>query len=91
MSWKIFSGLKPNKEHFGFLLTLICILGLFILTFTTGQDILGTLVAIHATYIAARSTEKVSAHIAASRDSKTDTRAVINDLEGNRSPDNPDL
>jgi uncharacterized membrane protein len=90
MSWHIFSGMKPNKESFSFLLTLICIIGLFLMAFFKGTDILNILAAIHATYITARSVEKVSAHRAAAKDSKCDTRRLINDLEGNTIPDNPD-
>lgn len=90
MSWKLFTNLKPNKESFSFILTLLCIVGLFAMAFIKDTDILSILAAIHATYITARSVEKVSAHRAASHDSKCDTRALINDLEGNVRPDNPD-
>lgn len=87
-----FSQMKPNQTNLGFLLTFVCIVGLFGLAFVKNTDITGVLPIILATYVGARATEKSVAVMAASKDPNVSTRDVINDLEHGPSKkmDNPD-
>lgn len=90
---KLLNKLTPNQTQLGFILTLICIKGLFALAFIKGVDILGTLPVILATYVGARTAERGMAVMAASKDPNANTHEVIRELEhGPRKPnvDNPD-
>ena len=70
----IAKGMAPFR---GFLLTFITLTGLFALAFIKDVDIATTLPIVLGIYIGAKTGEKASAHMAASRDSSCDTAAVI--------------
>ena len=83
-------GLAPTKQNFGFIATMTCILGMFGLAYFKGIDIGSSLPVILATYLTARTVEKSSAYIAASKDVNCDTRGLINDLEHGQKPESPE-
>lgn len=88
--WLFGLGLKPTKQNFGFIATMTCIIGMFGLAYFKGVDIGSSLPVILATYLTARTVEKGSAYLSASRDPSCDTRGVINDLEHGQKPDAPE-
>ena len=90
--WFFGHGLAPNKQNFGFIATMTCIIGMFGLAYFKGVDIGSSLPVILATYLGARTVEKGTAYMAASKDPGCDTRGLINDLEHGQAkkPDAPE-
>lgn len=70
------------KHYFSFFLTLVSIVGLFVLAWFKGVDILATLPIVLGTYIGSRTFEKTVAVKAAANDPQADTRQVIKDVNG---------
>jgi len=69
--------LKSLAPFRGFFLTFISVIGLFVLAFEKGVDITVALPTILGIYLGAKTSEKASAHWAASRDPSTSTAEVI--------------
>lgn len=82
MFLKIFSQLRATREHLGFLLTFVTIVGLFLICALKGLDTQMSIVTALAAYLGARSAEKISMVGSASKDPKANTHAIIRDLEG---------
>lgn len=78
----IFQKLKPNKINFSFILTLLCLIGMFLLAWFKNVDIMATLPVVLGIFIGSKSIEKSAAVYSASKDNTCDTHAVIRELEG---------
>jgi uncharacterized membrane protein YfcA len=70
-------SLKLLAPFRGFFLTLISIVGLIALAFYKDIDITMALPAVLGLYLGAKTSEKASAHFAASRDPSCNTAEVI--------------
>lgn len=64
------------------MLTLICVIGMFMLAWFKDVDIMSTLPLILGIFIGSKSFEKASTVYSASKDGTCDTHAVIRELEG---------
>jgi ABC-type proline/glycine betaine transport system permease subunit len=80
MKW--LRNINLAKHYLSFILTMICVLGLFALAWFKDVDILSTLPIVLGTYVGARTVEKTVAVRSAASDPNADTRAVIKDVNG---------
>lgn len=71
------ANLKALAPYRGFFLTLISVVGLFALAFYKNVDVTSSLPTVLAIYLGAKTSEKASAHWAASKDPTASTAEVI--------------
>jgi|LauGreDrversion4_2_1035121.scaffolds.fasta_scaffold1330144_2 hypothetical protein len=64
-------------NYLSFIITLTCVLGIFVLAYTRGLNIEGLLPTIVGLYLGARTIDKTNVAWAASRDPNADTAQVI--------------
>lgn len=83
-----------NKQNYGFIATMTCIVGMLHLAVFKDVDVGAALPIILGTYLGARAVEKGTAYTMAAKDPHCDTRGLINDLEhgpkADVKPDSPD-
>lgn len=85
---KWFKNVNLVKHYFSFILTLVSVIGFFLLAWFKGVDVGSVVPVLVASYIGARSLEKSVQSVAASRDKDCSTRQVLADINGINISDN---
>lgn len=74
---RFFASAAALKNYLSFWLTFISIVGVLAAHYTKGTDIQVLLPTLLGLYLGARTFTRTSAHMAATKDEKSDTKAII--------------
>lgn len=77
---QFFKTLAALRTYLGFVVTMVSLLGLFILGFNGKADVNSTVPIIVGIYLGARMGSQISAHAAAAKDETCDTMAVVKEM-----------